>query len=493
MNEKISNSVKIKVLIVDDVPANLKMLRDILTPEGYRVLVASDGQSAINIAKETLPDIILLDVMMPPGMNGFEVCRVLKQDSSTEHIPVIFITVKDDTTNLTEGFRVGGVDYITKPFSKEELLARVETHLKIGRLTHQLLQKNRELQAEISRREQAEEERQKADEQLSRISQQEASRWGIEGFVGKSKTIRNILDGIRRLHQTGATNVLIMGESGTGKELIARAIHFGGSRANAPFIPINCSAVPGELAESTFFGHVKGAFSGANASHKGCFELADGGTLFLDEIGDMPLEMQPKLLRVIDDGRVTPVGGTQAKQVDVGIITATNQDLLKKSADGRFREDLYFRLARFPVVVPPLRERTEDIPLLAEHFLEMFSEEIGIEKPVLSPKTIEALMSYSFPGNVRELKNIIERALIESDVPELQPKHLHLIRFNTTQDEGASALDLPMNLQQVEAIVIKRALEHTNGNMSAAAQSLGINRTKLYRKIAQLESVSQTQ
>lgn len=366
-----------QVLIVDDVPANLKVLRDALEPAGYDILAASNGEAALRIAASALPDIILLDIMMPPGMDGYQVCRRLKENEATQHIPVIFITMKDQKESLVEGFRAGGVDYITKPFEAEEVHVRVENHLEISRLTRELLEKNRELQEEITRREQAEDSLQRADEHLALISQQETERWGIEGFVGQSKTISGILDEIRRLQHTETTSVLITGESGTGKELIARAIHFGGTRAKGPLIPVNCSAIPRELADSAFFGHIRGAFTGANVSQKGFFELADGGTLFLDEIGDMPLELQPKLLRVIETGCITPLGSARERHVDVRILAATNQNLQEKIAEDTFREDLYFRLARYTVTVPPLRNRREDIPLLAEHFLRMFTSEMG--------------------------------------------------------------------------------------------------------------------
>ena len=372
------------------------------------------------------------------GIDGFETCRRLKADPETADAPVIFITIKDEVERIVNGFRVGGVDYIPKPFQKEELLIRVENHLKISRLTQELLQKNRELEDEISRREQAEEARKEAynalkrmDDQLSMISEQEADHWGIAAFVGKSKTIRRILDDIRQLQNASKTSVLITGESGTGKELVARAIHFGGERAKGAFIPVNCTAIPEELAESALFGHVRGAFSGAHASHKGYFELADGGTLFLDEIGDMPLRLQAKLLRVIEDGCVMPVGGTRERNVEVRILAATNRNLMEKIAQDTFREDLYFRLARSMVKVPPLRERTEDIPLLTEHFIRMFATEMGLERPVLSTEALEALKNYRFPGNVRELKNIIEHALIKSHSPIIELKHLDFVDSNT--------------------------------------------------------------
>lgn len=505
-----------KILIVDDIPANLNILRKALESEGYKISVAPSGEVALKIAARATPELILLDIVMP-GIDGFETCRQLKQNESTQDIPVIFVTAaKDETESIIEGFRVGGVDYIAKPFENEEVLVRVETQLKINRLTKELLQKNRDLeqrtieltlanqtlQQEIKRREQAEDARQIADEQLSMISRNEAERWGIAGFVGKSKTIGKILNDIRKLHHTGTMSVLITGESGTGKELIARAIHFGGPRAKGPFIPVNCSAIPHDLAESTLFGHVRGAFTGANRDRKGYFELANGGTLFLDEIGDMPLELQAKFLRVLEDGCIIPVGGMREKRVDVRILAATNKDLQPKIAEGTFRNDLYYRLAGFTVIAPPLRDRKEDLPLLAHHFLRMFATEMGIQMPPLSQDAFAVLESYHFPGNVRELKNIIERALIESGGAQIQPQHLRFIHTSaisltstgtevTTSampGKEAATLDLPLNLQQAEALLIKRALRQTEGNMSETARLLGINRTKLYRKIAQLES-----
>ncbi len=488
-----------EVLIVDDVPANLKILRDALEPEGFRILVASDGQTALKTAARMLPDIILLDIVMP-GMNGFEVCRSLKQDRATEHIPVIFVTVQDENVSLMEGFQVGGVDYITKPFEKGELLVRVENHLKISRLTQELLQKNRELEQEIAKRERAEKAHeqavdalQKADEQLSMISQQEVSRWGIEGFIGKSRTVKRILDDVHQLQSIGTTSVLISGESGTGKELIARAIHFGGSKARGPFIPVNCSAIPGELAESTFFGHIRGAFTGAKTSRKGYFELADGGTLFLDEIGDMPLELQPKLLRVIEDGYVVPVGGASAKHVDVRIIAATNQLLTEKIGEGTFREDLYFRLARFIVTVPPLRERREDIPLLAEHFLSMFSAEMGIPQPSLSPEALKILQSHQLSGNVRELKNIIERALIKSSgEPIIEPAHLHFIEVSSHDQASTLARgdENAPDLERARELVVQRAQKRRGATDAQAAISPMTDEEKILAYFREHGSIS---
>ncbi len=499
MNKSPIAPTRAEILIVDDIPDNLNLLCHTLESKGYNIIAAPSGEIALQIATQIEPDLILLDIMMPE-MDGFETCRRIKSDERLSDIPVIFITARHETESLIEGFRAGGVDYITKPFEEEEVLVRVQTHLKIHRLTQELIQKNRELEQEIATRVQAEaardiaeDARKTADEKLSLLSQRDAERWGIEGFVGQSKTIGKILEDVRRLQTTGTTSVLITGESGTGKELIARAIHFGGPRKKGGFIPVNCSAIPGDLAESLFFGHIRGAFTGAMTERKGYFELADGGTLFLDEIGEMPLQLQVKLLRVLEDGSFVPLGGTDEKHVDVRILAATNVDIQAKIAEGAFREDLYFRLAIFTVTVPPLRERPSDIPLLVNHFLQMFAIEMAIETPVLNDEALSALMDYAFPGNVRELKNIIERALIESGGREIRPEHLHFTQLResaaatlpTDDSEVNHIKSLPLNLQQTEAILIQRALEQTNGNISEAARLLGIGRQTLYRKLAQ--------
>ncbi len=453
------NDNRTRILVADDIAANRTLLRQTLEPAGYDVLLVPGGEEALSVAQRAGPDLILLDVMMP-GLNGFDTCRQLKQQASTQSIPVIFITAKDDSESVVQGFRVGGVDYITRPFNEAEVLARVDNHLRIHQLTEQLQQRNRQLQDEIARREQAEGQLARADGQLSMISEQEARRWGIEGFVSRSPTVCAILNDVRRLQQAERTAVLITGESGTGKELIARAIHFGGSRSGKPFIVMNCSAIPRELAESVLFGHMRGAYTGAHETRKGYFALANGGTLFLDEIGDMPPELQPKLLRVLEDGRFTPLGGTEEQQTDVRILSATNQDLRNRIAQKEFRQDLYFRLAQFTVVVPPLREHPEDIALLVEHFLEMFAIEMGKKRPRLSGEALAELQGYGFPGNVRELKNIIEHALIKSGGAPIRPEHLHLLGEADTSarcaatNVGACPAE---DFERRKELVIKRA------------------------------------
>lgn len=314
-----------RILVVDDVVTNVQLLAQALEPAGYEILVAQNGRDALRIAERAQPGLILMDVMMP-GLDGVATCRLLKQNPELADIPVIFITALDERESVVKGFTAGGVDYIVKPFHPEEVLRRVENHLNLHRLARSLEQSNRELKLRLAELERANralaEERDKlarteyaletADSRLNALAQREQQRWGMDGLVGKSATMQAILQNIRKLHHSAGTSVLITGESGTGKELIARAIHYSSPRAQKPFIPVNCVAIPAELAESMFFGHVKGAFTGASGGQKGFFELADGGTLFLDEIGDMPLGLQAKLLRVLEDGEVRPVGSQKA-------------------------------------------------------------------------------------------------------------------------------------------------------------------------------------
>jgi len=490
-----------KLLVADDNPVNINVLRDALEPHGYEILAAPNGETALKIAQLAHPGLILLDIMMP-GMDGISVCRLLKTIEATRDIPVIFLTARQETESLTQAFEAGGVDYVTKPFQPEEIIIRIETHLRARRLTQQLTEKNaaleqrtteliaanEQLREEVSRRERAEDAVQAADEKLAVLAGREAERWGVAGFIGKSKTVSRIIQDVRKLHNFGATSVLLTGESGTGKELIARAIHCGGQRAAEPFIPVNCVAIPSELAESMFFGHLKGSFTGALADRKGFFELAHRGTLFLDEIGDMPLPLQAKLLRVLEDGIITPVGAGTGKSVDVRVIAATNVDLHAKIASGAFRQDLYFRLARFTVITPPLRERPEDIPELARHFLNHFAVEMGIRNVVIQQAALDILTDYPFPGNVRELKNVIERALIESGGKPVEPRHLHLLHAPASPHAPAPSTprftDLPLSVEAAEEALIQRALSQTNGNIAEAARLLGINRTRIYRKLA---------
>jgi len=409
-----------RILIVDDVPANLNVLSDALEPVGYEILIARSGEAALESAARNRPDLILLDVMMP-GLDGFETCRRLKGSVNTRHVPVIFVTAKDETRSVIEGFDVGAVDYVAKPLQTKELLTRVRTHLRLHRLTEELRSKNQELQTEID-------QRRLAEERVSILTRREADQWGVETLIGQSQAFLGLLEEVKKVQHFRTTNVVIVGESGTGKELIARAVHYADPLPRGTFVPVNCAAIPRDLAESSFFGHIRGAFSGASSDHKGFFEQAQEGTLFLDEIGDMPLDLQVKLLRVLEDGKVVPVGGVKERQVNLRVLAGTNVDLHADIEHGRFRQDLYYRLAGFTLEVLPLRERREDIVLLAQYFLRKFASEMGMPTPQLTTEALEPLEAYDFPGNVRELKNLIERALIESGGSAIGAEHLHFTR-----------------------------------------------------------------
>ncbi len=440
-------SPRSRVLLVDDAVDNLKLLRDALAGEGYELLVAQDGESALETVQATQVDLVLLDISMP-GIDGLQVCRKIKSQSATADIPVIFLTASDPAKALLDGFDAGAVDYIGKPFAEQEVLARVRAHLELVQLRRrdeahkrELREKNIELestvtrlQQEIQRRESAEssrdlaeEEKEQAKEQLGLVAQNETAHWGIKEFVGQSPTMTRILDDVRKLQGADVSGVLILGESGTGKELVARAIHHGSSRSTKRFVAVNCGAVPLELAESAFFGHVKGSFTGAHSDRKGYFELADGGTLFLDEVGEMPLSLQVKLLRVLETGTLLPVGAGKERTINVRVLAATNVDFQESIDQGSFRSDLYFRLARLTVEVPPLRKRKDDVSLLSKHFIQLFADEMGIPAPRIHSAAAAALSDYDFPGNVRELKNMLEAALIRSEGRNIQPEHLSFI------------------------------------------------------------------
>lgn len=497
-----------KILIIDDVSTNVRLLADVLEPAGYEILVACDGETGLRIAQRARPHLILLDVMMPQ-MDGLTVCRHLREltDVDLANTPIIFITALNDRENIVEGFRAGAVDYITKPFHSEEVRVRVRHHLRLHRLSCDLNEKNTLLQHrmieleqtlqrlahETQLREQTEQNLQTVGDRLNIFSEREMKHWGIAGFISRSRTMERILSDIRKLHQNATTNVLITGESGTGKELIARAIHFGSPRAKGPFIPVNCVAITAELAESSFFGHTKGSFTGATADRKGFFELADGGTLFLDEIGDMPLGLQAKLLRVLEDGVVRAVGAQKDFHTNVRVLAATNADIESKIAAGSFRQDLYYRLARFHVRLPPLRERSTDIPLLVRHFLTLFATEMGIRAPTIHAHTLDMLTEYAFPGNVRELKNIIERALIQSGGSIILPRHLDLpVKKPALQPSKAlsateeNTTEIPLNLREAEKCLVKRALSTSRGNVAKAARLLGVHRARIYRLLPEL-------
>lgn len=463
-----------QILAVDDVPANLDVLRVPLEQAGFRFLASPDGEVALKVARHSRPDVILMDVLMP-GENGFEVCRRLKADPDLADIPVIFLTARDDTDSVVEGFAAGGVDYIVKPFHQEEVLSRVRTHLQISRLSRDLQSRTQQLEAEIA-------EREALQDRVAIQARRESERWGVDGLVGNSSTMQSILSSVALAQGSDSIRVLITGESGTGKELIARAIHSGSGRLEQPFVTVNCASIPAELADSMFFGHRRGSFTGAERDHRGYFEQAQSGTLFLDEIGDMPLPIQAKILRVLEDGQVQPVGATDSITVDVRVVSATNADLTAAIDSGTFRQDLYYRLAQYSVQVPALRERPDDILLLAQHFLTQLAAEMGATSPGLSAGALTVLQNHSWPGNVRELRNAIERALLESHGLEVEAHHVHLIGAGRSSVPGSSpAPGIPDDLDEATQYLVERALAAEEGNVSSAAQRLGIHRSRIYR------------
>ncbi|MCP4697835.1 MAG: sigma-54-dependent Fis family transcriptional regulator [Gammaproteobacteria bacterium] len=409
----------VTLLLIDDYP---QMMVALLRKYHFAMLTALNGKDGLRIAQKKQPELILLDIMMP-GMDGFEICRLLKENAATRQIPVMFITALDSLEDKLKGYEAGGIDFISKPIMKrEDVLVRIAAHLNQSRLQKKTVlhpQQDVGFLDPVSG----------TTETGKQQSLSPAVKSGqVPVIIGKSKPMNKIMTDISRLQKIDKTCVLILGECGTGKELAARAIHFGGVRAQkGSFVPVNCSAIPHELAESSFFGHVRGAFTGANSNHKGYFEQAHEGTLFFDEIGDMPMLLQAKLLRVLEDGMITPVGGERPKQVNVRIVAATNANLMTKIKAGTFRKDLYFRLACYNILHPPLRDHKEDVALLADHFLATLTDSMRTAKASISKSALNALENYHFPGNARELKNILERALICCNGGVIQPRHLHFM------------------------------------------------------------------
>lgn len=457
-----------RILIVDDVPANLRILSEALESKGYRIQAATDGETAMKIVEAGAPELILMDVMMP-GWNGYETCRRIKALPGMENVPILFITALNETEDIVEGFEAGGIDYLSKPFSEAEVHARVNTHLRVGRLTRALQERNIALEKAIQERKQAERATANLTRQLEIIADQDADCWGYAGIIGDSQQFAAILKQVQLLQKSERTSTLVTGESGTGKEMIARAIHHGGVRSKGPFIAMNCSAIPRELVESTLFGHIKGAFTGAASDKQGLFEMANHGTPFLDEIGEMPLDLQAKLLRVLETGVFTPVGANGERQSDVRIIAATHVNFAKRIEEGTFREDLYYRLARFVIELPPLRDRAEDIPLLAAHFVEHFSAELGYANIVpISREALERLTQHSFPGNIRELKNIIERAVLESGGEHISSEHLHFLTMRAPKD-AVTVKETPKASTPVDAekLMNKRSSSFSGENLES--------------------------
>ena len=439
-----------RILIVDDEESLLEFLRLLFEEEGFEVTTAPSLAEGRARAAERDHDLILCDITMPDG-NGLDLLREVKLRDP--HAAVIMMTAYSSTESAIEAMKRGAYDYISKPFDVEELKVLAERALEKTALEEQNVYLRRELEG----------------------------RYGFPNIIGVSRRMREIFSLVERVAKTGST-VLIHGESGTGKELIARAIHFAGPRSGGKFLSINCGALPENLLESELFGHVKGAFTGAVREKKGLFQEADQGTLFLDEIGEMTPAMQVKLLRALQERTVRRVGSTREETVDVRIIAATNQNLEARIAEGEFREDLYYRIHVIPVDLPPLRHRREDIPLLVEHFLKKFSEQMGLAEPKrISVDAVRVFEGYQWPGNVRELENVIERAVALSAEPTITTRDLPAELFEsrpigdravTLPDEG---LDLEAYLESIRVQLMTQALDRTGGVQTQAAELLGIS------------------
>ena len=414
-------------MVVDDNATNRELLRATLAPQGAELIDASNGIEALRLAKEQKPDLVLMDVMMP-GLDGYETCRAMKDDLRTQDIPIVFVTARVEPRDVIRGFEVGGVDYLPKPFFPGEAVARIRTHLKLRRLHRELSDRHAALQREIEKRKVAESRGEEVSRRLVALCDQEGLQWKNQFYMGDGAPCREVARSVAILQRARQTSAFITGESGVGKEMVARSIHFGGDAQPGPFVPINCSAIPADLAESVLFGHEKGSFTGADSVRAGVFELADGGALFLDEIGDMPLDLQAKLLRVLEDGQVYRIGSPDARQVNVRVIAASHVDFARRIEEGSFREDLFYRLARFEIRVPPLRERMEDIPVLVERFVGRLSRELGFGSPArIEASAINRFLDYDYPGNIRELKNMVERALLEAGDGPVREEHVRFI------------------------------------------------------------------
>jgi len=446
---------KPSVLFIDDDESLCRVTRHNLTKIGFSIECATDGQTGIERFKHGHFDVVLTDIQMS-GTSGMTVIREVK--ALDPEAIVLVVTAYGTIDNAVEAVKAGAVDYITKPFSREELRFRIERALKVRRLQEENMALRMERDAHL----------------------------GFEGIIGNSAAMKELFRMARKVATSEAT-VLILGESGTGKELIAKAIHCASPRCDGPFIPVNCGAMPDTLLESELFGHEKGAFTGAIARKLGRFELADKGTIFLDEIGDMPPALQVKLLRVLQDRRFERVGGTKTIEVDVRIIAATNQNLERLMEEGKFREDLYYRLNVITIFVPPLRERPEDIPLLAEHFLRKYRTETNKRITGFSQETMDILMSYNWPGNVRELENAVEHAVVLAKSQIIQPDDLPFNLKSHEPEVPARITTLEEAQKEFKKRLIMRVLQQTGGNRTKAARILNIQRTYLSRLIKELE------
>ena len=440
------------LLIADDDPGLRQSLERTLTREGYRVILASDGNAALERLQAGGVDLVLTDLKMP-GLSGIELLRAVKAIAS--EVDVILLTAFGTVEEAVKAMKEGAYDFLTKPFQRAQLLRLIRQALE----RRDLIQQNRALQ-----------------QRLDDLLQQGA-------VIGSSPAFRRMMTLLEQVAGSSAT-VLVQGESGTGKELVARTIHARSARSRGPFVAVNCAALPETLLESELFGYEKGAFTGAAGRKEGRFELADGGTLFLDEVSDLSAVTQPKILRVLQEGEFERLGGTKTLRVDVRIVAATNQGLAQMVREKRFREDLYYRLNVITMTVPPLRERSEDIRVLAQHFLRVYAAKNNRRLEGFTDDAIRRLEAYAWPGNVRELENVIERGVVLAqgalmDMTDLPPE----IAGATPLPEGVLSIRIGTPLAEVEARLLEETLRATKGNKTLTAKLLGIDPTTVLRKL----------
>ncbi len=446
----------LSVLIVDDDPSTCALCADIARDVGLQVLVAETTEAALEILERSAVDILLTDLKVPE-LGGLELLRRVREHYP--HVSAIVLTQYGSIETAIEATRLGALDYVTKPFHIEELRGKLE------RLINSI----------------------EMDQENRLLREQLRTRPGFGGLIGISPKMQRVYKLIEKVSQH-TYPVLVLGESGTGKELVARSIHFSGPRRNKPFVPVDCSGLVPTLIESELFGYVKGAFTGAQQSRPGLLETANGGTVFLDEIGDLPIDLQAKLLRALQEREIRPVGSNNRIRLDVRVVAATHRDLEAAIRNGSFRQDLYFRLNVMQIKLPPLRERKSDIPLLVNSFLEKFADGQR-PQPVVSEDAMRRLMAYDWPGNVRELENCIERASALGSGPVL---HLADLPSNLQHSSGETVPDPDdlVPLEEMERRLILRALRETGGDKLAAARLLGIGKTTLYRKLKLYQTAS---
>jgi len=467
-----------RVLVIDDDATVRDVLHSFLKSSGFDVVLAHDGQAGLEMIREERFDVVLTDLVMP-GISGMDVLKgIIALKTNT---PVIVITAFGTVETAVEAMKMGAFDYITKPFVLDELMIVLKRAVGVSKL----------------------------QKENAMLKMQLRKKYNFKGLIGDSIQMQRVYEMIEKIADTDST-ILISGESGTGKELVAKTIHYNSSRSQGPFVPLNCAAIPKDLLESELFGHEKGAFTGALNTRIGRFELANNGTLFLDEIGELDPSLQVKLLRVLQEREFERVGGTRTIKVDVRILAATNRDLEKAVREGKFREDLFYRLNVIPIHLPPLRKRVEDIPLLIDQFVHEFSKKRKREPLKFSPDAMDCLMRYRWPGNVRELENLIERLTIlvsgdtvtVSDLPEKfhQPEHSTVEATKQSRpacpypsaehsavDIPESGIDLNALISNMERDIILAALAKTGGVKSRAASLLGLNRTTLIEKMKKMD------